>query len=101
MKVARYREMTSLARIAWDRNYEPKFDRWLPNVAIPTLILWGEQDRVIPVAQARDWADRLPNAEIATFAGAGHLLFFESDAAVRRLGAFFEQDGSNLKKAAG
>jgi pimeloyl-ACP methyl ester carboxylesterase len=101
MKVARYREMTSLARIAWDRNYEPKFDRWLPNVAIPVLILWGEQDRAIPVAQAKDWADRLPNAEIATFAHAGHLLFLESDAAVKRLGAFFEQDSSNLKKIAG
>jgi pimeloyl-ACP methyl ester carboxylesterase len=101
MKVGRYREMTSLARIAWDRNYEPKFERWLPNVAAPTLILWGEQDRAIPAAQAKYWADRLPNAEVAIFPGAGHLLFLESDAAVRRLGKFFGQDIGNLKKAAG
>jgi pimeloyl-ACP methyl ester carboxylesterase len=101
MKVGRYREMTSLARIAWDRNYEPKLDRWLQNIAAPTLILWGEQDRAIPPAQAKYWADRLPNAEVATFPGAGHLLFFESDAAVKRLSTFFEQDIGNLKKAAG
>jgi pimeloyl-ACP methyl ester carboxylesterase len=101
MKVARYREMTSLARIIWDRNYEPKFDRWLPNLTIPTLILWGDQDRVIPVAQAKHWAGLLPNVEIATFPGAGHLLLLESPAAVKRLGAFLEQDGSHLKKAAG
>jgi pimeloyl-ACP methyl ester carboxylesterase len=101
MKVGRYREMTSLARIAWDRNYEPKFERWLPNIAAPTLILWGEQDRAIPAAQAKYWADRLPNAEAAIFPGAGHLLFLESDAAVKRLATFFEQDGRNTKRAAG
>jgi pimeloyl-ACP methyl ester carboxylesterase len=56
---------------------------------------------VIPAAQAKYWADRLPNAEVATFPGAGHLLFFESDAAVKRLGTFFGQDVGNLKKAAG
>jgi hypothetical protein len=33
--------------------------------------------------------------------GVGHLLFFESSAAVKRLGMFFEQDIGNLKKAAG
>jgi pimeloyl-ACP methyl ester carboxylesterase len=75
MKVGRCREMTSLARIAWDRNYEPKFERWLPNVAVPTLILWGEQDRAIPAGQAKYRLDRLPNAEVVTFPGAGHLLF--------------------------
>jgi pimeloyl-ACP methyl ester carboxylesterase len=88
MKVGRCREMTSLARIAWDRNYEPKFERWLPNVAVPTLILWGEQDRAIPAGQAKYRLDRLPNAEVVTFPGAGHLLFFESNAAVKRLGSF-------------
>jgi len=27
MKVARYREITSLARVIWERNYDPKLDR--------------------------------------------------------------------------
>jgi pimeloyl-ACP methyl ester carboxylesterase len=101
MKVSRYREMTTLARIAWDRNYELKFEHWLPHVNIPTLILWGEQDRVIPSAQAKYWVDLLPNAEAAMFPGAGHLLFLESDAAVKRLEMFFDQDHATLKKAAG
>lgn len=101
MKVARYREMTSLARIAWDRNYEPKLERWLSKVPTPTLILWGEQDRVIPAPQSKYWADLLPNAEIAMFPGAGHLLFFESSAAIQRLAAFLEGDVAKLEKAAG
>jgi pimeloyl-ACP methyl ester carboxylesterase len=89
MRVARYREMTSLARIMWERDYEPKFDHWLPGVSVPALVLWGEADRVIPVQQARHWADKLGGAETATFAGAGHLLFTEQPAAVARLSAFF------------
>jgi pimeloyl-ACP methyl ester carboxylesterase len=89
MRVARYREMTSLARIMWERDYEPKFDHWLPGVSVPALVLWGEEDHVIPVQQARHWADKLGGAETATFAGAGHLLFTESSDAVRRVAAFF------------
>jgi pimeloyl-ACP methyl ester carboxylesterase len=100
MKVARYREMTTLARIAWDRNYEPKFDRWLPKISIPTLILWGEQDRAIPAQQAKHWANRLPNSEVTTFPGVGHLLFSESKAAVKRLADFFEGESASLKRAA-
>jgi pimeloyl-ACP methyl ester carboxylesterase len=88
MKVSRYREMTSLARIAWDRNYDPKLDRWLGHVATPTLVLWGEEDRAIPVQQAEYWATHLANAEIATFPGAGHLLFSETNEAVARLATF-------------
>ena len=37
----------------------------------------------------------------AMFPGAGHLLFLESEAAVKRLETFFEQDHATLKKAAG
>jgi pimeloyl-ACP methyl ester carboxylesterase len=100
MKVARYREMTSLARVIWDRNYEPKLARWLGRVTTPTLILWGEHDRVIPVEQAGFWAARLANSEVATFAGAGHLLFFEAPEAVARLQSFFEHDEAPRRKAA-
>ena len=101
MKIARYREMTSLARIIWDRNYEPKLARWLGRIAAPTLVLWGEQDRIIPVAQATRWAERLPHSEIALFEGAGHLLFFEAPKAVTRLQAFLDGSEAPRRQAAG
>jgi pimeloyl-ACP methyl ester carboxylesterase len=91
--IMRYREMTSLARFSWSRNYEPKLERWLARVAVPVLLLWGEQDRIIPVQQAKYWADHLGGAaEIATFNGAGHALWRESAAAVARLTTFFQSD---------
>jgi pimeloyl-ACP methyl ester carboxylesterase len=52
------------------------------------LLLWGEQDRCIPVQQAKSWAKRIVKAEVATFPNAGHLLFAEAPDAVKRLNAF-------------
>jgi len=95
MKVARYREMTSLARVIWERSYDPKLDRWLKRVSVPTLIVWGEQDKVLPVQQARRWADRLASgAEISTFDGVGHRIFLESHGAVKRVASFLNGAGS-------
>jgi pimeloyl-ACP methyl ester carboxylesterase len=94
MKVARYREMTSLARVIWERNYDPKLDRWLKRIAVPTLILWGEQDRVIPVQQARRWAAGLASEpQVTTFDGVGHLVFVEASGAARRVASFLNGGG--------
>jgi pimeloyl-ACP methyl ester carboxylesterase len=82
MRIARYRETTSLARVIWDRSYEPKLGRWLEAVTTPVLVIWGEQDRVIPAQQATHWARHLAHARIQTFPGAGHLLFTETPRAV-------------------
>jgi pimeloyl-ACP methyl ester carboxylesterase len=91
MMIARYREMTSLARFMWERNYEPKLERWLKHISVPVLLLWGEQDRVIPVQQAQHWASRLGGStEIATFGDAGHVLWHEASAAVGRMARFFQ-----------
>ena len=73
----RYREATSTARLMWDRVYDLKLHRWLHRVRMPTLLLWGEADRLIPVEQAPVWADLLPDAEIKRLPGVGHLVFEE------------------------
>ena len=63
MRVGRYRELTSLARIMWDRNYDPKLTRWLKRIGELTLILWGTKDRIIPIEQAKLWASLIPASE--------------------------------------
>jgi len=42
-------------------------------IVIPTLILWGEQDKLIPVASARWFKNTLPHATLITYPGTGHL----------------------------
>ena len=74
----RYREATSLARVLWKRPYDLKLHKWLHRIAAPTLILWGEADRIVPVEQAPIWADYIPNSQVRTIPGAGHLIFDES-----------------------
>jgi pimeloyl-ACP methyl ester carboxylesterase len=84
----RYRESTSTARVLWARPYDLKLHRWLHRLRMPTLLLWGEKDRIIPAAQAPAWAELIPGAEVRTFPGVGHLLFDESSEAIEAMGAF-------------
>ena len=78
----RYRESTSFAGLAWKRPYDLKLAKWLHRITMPTLILWGEADRLIPVEQAAVWAGHIPGAEARTLPGVGHLLFHETRDAV-------------------
>ena len=96
----RYRETTSAARLLWDRPYDVKLPRWLHRVTQPTLLLWGEADRIVPVQQAPIWADHLPNAEVKTLPGVGHLLFDESRDAVDAVAEFVESGAGLLAKKA-
>jgi len=56
----------------------------------PTLLLWGEADRIVPIGYARDWQDLLPEAELAVIPGGSHLLLDEFPAAVEALRTFLK-----------
>lgn len=90
----RYRELTSTARLLWDRNYDPKLPRWLHRLTMPTLVLWGGRDEIIPVEQATVWAELIPSATTRILPGVGHLLFDESREAVDAVGDFASADAS-------
>ena len=84
----RYRESTSTARIFWARTYDIKLTKWLHRLTMPTLLLWGDADRLIPVEQARVWAEHIPGAEVKILPGVGHLILDESREAVDIVGDF-------------
>lgn len=52
----------------------------LPKITQPVLLLWGEKDALIPVANAQDYLKALPNASLVTFESLGHVPH-EEDAA--------------------
>jgi len=54
----------------------------------PTLLLWGENDRIVPPGYARDWREVLPHAELAVVPNGSHLLLDEFPAAVEVLRTF-------------
>lgn len=45
----------------------------LSKINNPTLILWGEKDAWIPVANAKTFSDLLPNDSLIIYPGVGHL----------------------------
>ena len=42
-------------------------------IRAPTLVIWGEKDRLIPLANGQAMARRIPNAELLVYEGVGHL----------------------------
>ncbi len=52
----------------------------LPRVAAPTLLVWGDRDRLIPVSNAQDYLALLPSAELLRFPALGHLPHEEAPA---------------------
>jgi pimeloyl-ACP methyl ester carboxylesterase len=45
----------------------------LRRITVPTLLLWGEQDRMIPIANAQDYLAALPDARLVALPGIGHV----------------------------
>ena len=85
---ARYREATSFARLFWEHPTDPKFPRYLHRVKMPTLIVWGEEDRLIPVQQAQVWRKHIPNSEVMIVKGAGHIVQADKPEVVDAIGRF-------------
>lgn len=55
-------------------------DAWAERLArlpIPTLVLWGREDRTLPVSHALQAAATLPGAVVEVIPDAGHLLMLE------------------------
>ena len=57
----------------------------LRSVQAPTLVLHGQLDRMVSVANARLLAERIPRARLAVIEGAGHLPLLEQPLDVRDL----------------
>ena len=54
-----------IAQLAWSpRWHDPQLRRWLHRIDIPALIVWGERDKVVPVAQATAWREAIVGSEL-------------------------------------
>ena len=61
----------------------------LPSLSVPTLVVWGAQDPLFPVEQARQAAQAVAGAKLHVFDACGHWPQYEhADAFNRLLGGF-------------
>ena len=45
----------------------------LQRISAPTLLVWGEQDAMIPFANSADYLKAIKGSTLAAFSGVGHL----------------------------
>ena len=85
------REMT--ARVTWkpymfNRRLEPL----LGDMQLPTLLVWGKDDKVVPYECAEQYQAALPNASISVVEDAGHVVELEQPERLAALVATFPND---------
>jgi pimeloyl-ACP methyl ester carboxylesterase len=71
-----------------NRTFDEQLARQLHRLTMPTLLVWGKQDKLTPTAQHTTWAKALPNAKVKLFDNAGHLVLDEAPAAVSAIADF-------------
>lgn len=82
------REGTTAARLLEGKTGDSEMMRYLHRIKVPTKILWGEEDKIIPAQQAKAWQRAVPGAEVKIFEGAGHLVHLERTEAVDEIKRF-------------
>jgi pimeloyl-ACP methyl ester carboxylesterase len=82
-----------LTRFVWSQACTGKFVWPLPDrglkrrvhrIGAPTLIVWGEADRVVPPIYAEEFAKRITGARVALIGKAGHLPHLEQPEAATK-----------------
>jgi pimeloyl-ACP methyl ester carboxylesterase len=69
--------------------HNPRLRRWLHRIDLPTLLLWGAQDRIVTPSYGEGWQREISGARLDIIPDAGHFPHWEQpEAFVERLSAF-------------
>jgi pimeloyl-ACP methyl ester carboxylesterase len=84
------KNLHTVARLAWEpRMFDPHLEKWLHRIAIPTQLIWGAHDQVLPPAYAEAFRKLIPGASVQIVSQCGHLPHTEKPEEFARLvGAF-------------
>jgi pimeloyl-ACP methyl ester carboxylesterase len=64
----------AMAKLAWQpRLYNPHLHKWLHRISVPTLILWGDNDKVVPSGYGPAFQNRIPGSRLEVFRNCGHV----------------------------
>ncbi|HWV90402.1 MAG TPA: alpha/beta hydrolase [Burkholderiales bacterium] len=62
------------ARLAWEpRLHNPFLPKWLHRIDVPVKIIWGKQDRILPVGILDELKRLMPGAKTLVLDNCGHL----------------------------
>jgi pimeloyl-ACP methyl ester carboxylesterase len=70
--VALKNRMTT-AKLVWQpRSHDPHLQKWLHRIDVPTLLIWGDHDRIIPVEHGYAVHEARPGSRLEVLEGVGH-----------------------------
>ena len=73
-------------RIAWKPYmYSQTLPHLLRSVRAPALVVWGDDDRVVPMSVAKRYVEALPNASLEIVKGCGHCVDMEQPETLAKL----------------
>jgi pimeloyl-ACP methyl ester carboxylesterase len=76
--LAQAKNSTTVARLAWKPYFHnPKLPARLARITVPTLILWGASDRLIPGEHGQRYQELIPGAELQVIPECGHVVLRE------------------------
>ncbi len=79
------RNRAAAAKFSWSpRLCNPKLDRWLHRVKVPTHVVWSEGNQVIPLAYGEALRDMIPGASLSKVGNAAHLVNLDQPKAFAR-----------------
>jgi pimeloyl-ACP methyl ester carboxylesterase len=96
-EVRRYKSLTLTGRVGWEPPYlyDRKLLGRLHRIKCPTLLIWGERDRLVPLANGRAYAEAMPHASLQLIRDAGHSVILEQpQACCEHIVAFLESGGA-------
>jgi pimeloyl-ACP methyl ester carboxylesterase len=92
---------TTTAKLSWQpRSNDPHLKKWLHRIDVPTLLVWGDTDRLFPKEHALGFQQAIPNSELVTIPKCGHVPQIEQpEAFVAALEAFIAAERQQRKTA--
>ena len=73
----------TVAKFGWQpRWFNPDLEKWLHRIKLPVLVIWGQDDKIMPPSYAALWQERLPDARLVMVEKCGHLPHVEHAARV-------------------
>jgi len=62
------------AKLGWQpRLYNPHLYKWLHRISVPTLLLWGDDDKVVPPPYGPAYQKLIPGSKLRVFENCGHV----------------------------
>lgn len=89
------------ARLAWKPYmFSHQLPHTLAGVRVPTLVVWGRQDKIVPLACADQFVEALFHAKLAIIDDAGHFLDMERPVEIAELVRGHARTGARSEPAA-